>query len=381
MSVQALQQELEQCLRRSAAGDALLLARQLAALKAPAPWMQIAKACHDAGDAAGEEEALNRRLAEQRGDLGAISALAELKRHQGDRRAAESFYRLGMNTVAQMQSPPAPVAAWAERAQAYLAEGSAAYAEHMAGHLASAGILIADTSPQMQEAFRLLTGQVTLYLQQPSMFFYPGLAHRAWFEREEFAWVKDVESHTGAIRAELEQLVAGATPAFEPYVTGQPGRPKPNNPLLDDPRWGAAYLWKNGELQQDLAAHVPSALKALEAAPMPMVPERAPMALFSRLKPGTHIKPHHGMLNTRLICHLPLIVPEGCALRVGAETRAWQAGELLIFDDSIEHEAWNRGSADRTVLLFEIWRPEIPLEDRLVLTTLFGAISKFGENA
>ena len=36
---------------------------------------------------------------------------------------------------------------------------------------------------------------------------------------------------------------------------------------------------------------------------------------------------HHGMLNSRLIAHLPLIVPEGCAMRVGNETRAWRTGD------------------------------------------------------
>ena len=103
------------------------------------------------------------------------------------------------------------------------------------------------------------------------------------------------------------------------------------------------------------------------------------MALFSRLKPGTHIKPHNGLLNTRLICHLPIIVPPDCALRVGSETRAWREGEMLIFDDSIEHEAWNRSQDDRIVLLFEIWRPEISAAEREALTRIFEVIGTYGE--
>ena len=85
------------------------------------------------------------------------------------------------------------------------------------------------------------------------------------------------------------------------------------------------------------------------------------------------------MLNTRLICHLPLVAPDGCALRVGADTREWRFGEMLIFDDSVEHEAWNRGTQDRTVLLFEIWRPEIGAEERAALTRLYEAIGEYGE--
>lgn len=123
----------------------------------------------------------------------------------------------------------------------------------------------------------------------------------------------------------------------------------------------------------------PSALAALELAPQPAIPASAPLALFSRLTPGTHIQPHHGMLNTRLICHLPLIVPEGCALRVGPETRQWHEGELMIFDDSFEHEAWNRGTSDRTILLFEIWRPGINADEREQLTRIFSAIDTYTE--
>lgn len=100
------------------------------------------------------------------------------------------------------------------------------------------------------------------------------------------------------------------------------------------------------------------------------------MALWSLLKPGTHIQPHHGMLNTRLICHIPLVVNPDCALRVGPETRSWEVGKALVFDDSFEHEAWNRGQATRVILLFEIWRPEIRDDERAALTRLFETIDE-----
>ena len=77
------------------------------------------------------------------------------------------------------------------------------------------------------------------------------------------------------------------------------------------------------------------------------------------------------MFNTRLICHLPLIVPPGCRFRVGDEVRAWEVGKLLIFDDTIEHEAWNDGVEDRIVLIFDVWRPELTEKEKEELTALF----------
>ncbi len=78
---------------------------------------------------------------------------------------------------------------------------------------------------------------------------------------------------------------------------------------------------------------------------------------FSRLAPGTVIAPHVGYSSDVLRLHLGLQTPECCGLRVGGETRRWVAGECLIFDDTVEHEAWNRGHADRIVLLADFVKP------------------------
>jgi aspartyl/asparaginyl beta-hydroxylase (cupin superfamily) len=110
------------------------------------------------------------------------------------------------------------------------------------------------------------------------------------------------------------------TDGFGPYVEGSVDRLLPNNPLLDDPAWSAVYLWRNGEVVAKNAARFPATMAALARLPIPRIASRSPMALFSQLTPGAHIQPHHGLLNTRLICHLPTVAPSGCRLRVGADT-------------------------------------------------------------
>ena len=79
----------------------------------------------------------------------------------------------------------------------------------------------------------------------------------------------------------------------------------------------------------------------MNALPLVFSGQRCPNILFSRLRPGAKIPPHNGMINTRLIGHLPLIIPEDCGFRVGNSTRTWNVGEAFLFDDTIEHEAWN----------------------------------------
>jgi aspartyl/asparaginyl beta-hydroxylase (cupin superfamily) len=89
--------------------------------------------------------------------------------------------------------------------------------------------------------------------------------------------------------------------------------------------------------------------------------ERVPglvTAGFSWMEPGTHIKAHVGYSKAVLRCHLGLVIPNECALRVGHEIQSWYEGKTLVFDDTTEHEAWNRSSSIRVVLLLDFTRPE-----------------------
>lgn len=342
-------------------------------------WLDQFRDAQRRGDTAAEGAALTTAIRLDRGNIAAILAMAELQRRLHDDRAAATFYRLALGTAANAGNVPMSLHAGLERAEQFLIASERAFADHLLGQLRDAGVDARSASPRVAEALRMLAGEQQVYLQQPSMFYFPGLAQRPFFDRAAFDWVPALEAATDAIRGELLALIENASDRFGPYVTASPDRPPPNNPLLDKPDWGAAWLWKDGVVAEGMDALCPAALAALALAPQPVIPGRAPLALFSRLTPGTHIQPHYGMLNTRLICHLPLVVPENCALRVGPETRSWREGELMIFDDSFEHEAWNRGASDRTIMLFEIWRPDIDADEREQLTRIFSAIDSYAE--
>jgi aspartyl/asparaginyl beta-hydroxylase (cupin superfamily) len=99
--------------------------------------------------------------------------------------------------------------------------------------------------------------------------------------------------------------------------------------------------------------------------------------MFSLLKPGTRIPPHTGVTNVRLVTHLPLIVPEGCGFRVGNDTRQWVPGHAWVFDDTIEHEAWNDSDKLRVVLIFDIWHPHLTPPERALITALTEGVNAF----
>ena len=81
------------------------------------------------------------------------------------------------------------------------------------------------------------------------------------------------------------------------------------------------------------------------------------LAGFSRMAAGTHIASHSGWAENEYRLHLGLVVPDGCRLRVADETRTWGEGQCLIFDDTVEHEAWNDSTEVRANLMVDFLRP------------------------
>lgn len=136
-----------------------------------------------------------------------------------------------------------------------------------------------------------------------------------------------------------------------------------------------------GEPQPAALARCPATRDALEAIPRAELPGRCPNAFFSILQPRTRIPPHGGVSNTRLTVHLPLIVPNGCGFRVGGETREWRIGEAFVFDDTIEHEAWNDSDHPRAVLIFDVWNPYLTALERRMLQTLYVATDAAGHSS
>jgi aspartyl/asparaginyl beta-hydroxylase (cupin superfamily) len=235
----------------------------------------------------------------------------------------------------------------------------------------------ATAETRLTHSLEMLKGSREIYPQQPKVFYYPYLAQRQFFEREEFDWVPEIEAAAPAIREELLGLL-GKGAEFRPYVEDEPNRPRREfHHLNNDPSWSALYLWRDSEIVSAVAERCPRTMDALSKVPLTHIGKRTPSALFSRLQPGAHIPAHNGMLNCRLICHLPLIVPKGCWLRVGNETREWEEGKTLIFDDSIEHEARNPSGELRIILLFDVWRPELTQTEREAISTIFDAIDNF----
>ena len=214
-------------------------------------------------------------------------------------------------------------------------------------------------------------------LQRPSFIYLPGVTPRAFFDRREIPGLPGLEAATREIRAELE-AVLGSTADLEPYVQIPAGQdPLQWRELNGSKQWSSLHILRSGAWVTENRKRCPRTAEALGSLSLPHIPEHAPEGLFSILLPDTHIPPHHGLGNYKLVAHLPLIVPGSCAIRVGDETRSWREGECLVFDDSFEHEAWNRSDSVRAVLILDVWNPLVTEAEREALTAMVGAIGAF----
>jgi len=233
---------------------------------------------------------------------------------------------------------------------------------------------------RVDDCLAVFLGRKRIYHSQPTMTHFPRLPAISFFDRGQFPWIAAVEAATDDIRRELLALLETRLEDFVPYVSHTPGVPLNQWKDLNNSRgWTALFLRKDGKPRPEYIERCPRTVAALAGAPLADVPGHAPTVFFSRLEPKTRIPPHTGATNTRLIVHIPLVVPAGCGFRVGSETREWQPGTALIFDDTIEHEAWNDSDQPRVVLIFDIWNPLLTQAERDLMAAATAGIEQFLE--
>ncbi len=339
-----------------------------------ATLLALANACQGLGDPAGRLGAVDRLLAVDPRNLRALLIKADLLAAAGDSRSAVSFYIAALRSAPPADQVPADLAAELRRAQEISDRYAAEYQSYLLERLRAQGFDARTSSQRFAQSLDIVLGRRKIYLQEPRYYYFPGLPQIQFYDRSLFPWMDDVERATADIRTELDAILSEPG-TFAPYVQGHANRPRKDQAgMLNNPAWSAFYLWKNSEPVAENVARCPKTLEALKNAPLARVPNRSPSILFSLMQAHAHIPPHNGLINTRLICHLPVLVPGPADFRVGNDVRQWTEGKAWAFDDTIEHEAWNRADATRVVLLFDVWRPELSEEERSLVVALFSAI-------
>ena len=298
---------------------------------------------------------------------------------QGNSAAAAMTYR----TVLQMLPQGAPVPPWIlpelKRARDVVEANNRALEAHIEKGLEELRKRYPDEPLQrFDQCVDTLLQKRRIYRQQPTFMFFPELPTIEFYSRHHFPWLEQLEAAADDIRTELLDVLSDGREALEPYVADQPGLPMDKwRELNHSRRWGVYLLSQEGKVFAEHIARCPKTVAAVNACPRFDVPGNGPTALFSILDARTHIPSHTGQVNTRLFVHLPLIVPPGCSFRVGGQKREWEAAKAWVFDDTIDHEAWNDGNEPRAVLIFDVWSPFLSEAERELIRALTARMSEF----
>ncbi|KKC25509.1 aspartyl/asparaginyl beta-hydroxylase domain-containing protein [Sphingomonas sp. SRS2] len=354
-----LQRSADAAAARGAIGEALALLDKAAAI-APGNFdlhLKRSAMLRATGDRQGALAAIESALAASPLDFMALLMRASLKDNLGLADAGEAYAQALAQRPASIANPQ--IAAAIKRGE----EVRDRWLEDKETRLRAA-MAEAERVADSEEAARIARfrdnalRRTRVWHAEPTHFHYPGLIEREYHDRSLFPWLGELEAATDVIQAEFEAVAAAERAELVPYIQYPAGAPLAQWKALNHSRdWTAIHLWQYGERIDANARHCPRTMELLTAFPQPQIGRCSPNAMFSLLAPGTRIPPHNGVANTRLVCHLPLIVPPGCWFRVGAETREWKRGEAWVFDDTIEHEAMNPSDELRVILIIDIWHP------------------------
>ena len=341
-------------------------------------WVRLAIARARAGDRAAELDALNEALALEPRLLVALLLKGANLEDQGERIGAGQTFKAALTVAPPFERLPPDLRPLIRRAQAAVARFQAAYESIVRERLIETYRDVAGSQThRFDQAVEVILGKKAIYRQNPNSFYFPGLPETQFYDRDQFPWLGEIERNTDAIRAEFE-AVWRTDHGFAPYINHPPGAPVDQWAELNhSPRWTAFHLIKNSQEEPENAPRCPETLALVRAAPGPVLANRSPNAMFSLLKPHTRIPPHTGETNVRLVVHIPLIVPDQTGFRVGNDQRPWRIGEALIFNDTIEHEAWNDSDQLRVVLIFDIWHPDLTPAEQALVGRLMAATDEF----
>ncbi len=347
--------------------------------KNPRAWTNLAVVRQQIGDHDGFDVALSNALRADSHDVLALLMRGKASEQCGRMADAARSYGAAATVAGPTAQLPLELRGAVEHAAAF----REAHDRQLAAHVDAAlegplAALRGEGLTRFQLSLDILLGRKRRFDSQPMRYFVPQLTPTEFFERSRFPWLDSVEAGTAAIKQELTAVLSEDAQGMAPYIAYADDQPVEQWAELNhSPRWSAYHLWKDGHPVSEHVARCRATMRLLEGCPRPFQAGRTPVAMFSVLRPHTRIPPHVGASNARLVCHLPLVVPPDCGFRVGNSTRQWTEGRAWVFDDTIEHEAWNNSSQERAILIWDVWHPDLTQSERHLITAMTEALNSF----
>lgn len=335
-------------------------------------WITLAGIRGRAGDTDGEFAAIQQALTIDPYYVPGLLLKGNWYEGRDNAVLAASTYKYALRVTPAEPYWPEQLRAELGHAKRYVENHARGLSHHLTEKLAHLRAeLDGGDAERWDEAVSIRAGLTEPYLSRSNQLYVPRLPAIPFFDRQQFPFLDELEKNTPVIRDEVANALTERRDGFAPYIAYRPGEPVNQwEHLNHSSDWNAFHLFKGGEPVEENLASCPETRALLESLPLCDLSGLCPNVFFSALAPKTRIPPHDGESNARVIAHLPLIVPDNCGIRVGFEKREWEVGKVLVFDDTLEHEAWNLSGELRVVMIFDLWNPLLSAADRELASAL-----------
>ena len=166
----------------------------------PQQWMNLALACRQLKDEAGEESAIQRALSLDPTELVALLLRADLLERQGKTHQAAMAYGAAATVAPPIDRLHPDLKPAVSHAFAYRQQYDRDFAAFMDRYLEPYEQDTGERVKRFRDSLDILVGRKRRFDSQSVVYHYPGLAPIEFFERSEFPWLEEIEATAEAIR-------------------------------------------------------------------------------------------------------------------------------------------------------------------------------------
>lgn len=164
---------------------------------------------------------------------------------------------------------------------------------------------------------------------------------------DQFAWVQTLKDYYPDVKREWER--------WPKWLSAPYGSFRKGKQLETEGKWYVVPLMNKDKPIWFMRWFFPKTTELIKAIPV------FENMCFSVFYPGAETVKHTGWTDSIVRVHLAIDTHENCTLHCVDESVTLKNGEVLVFEDGLEHWAYNHSNKIRTVLLFDVLKESIRL--------------------
>lgn len=200
----------------------------------------------------------------------------------------------------------------------------------------------------------------------PTLFYFPGITSSSVWDSNQFKSARLLEQSYSFIKEEYVKA-KHLNSLKNDYTMID------NEKSLHKGTWNWYSYIQKGKINESFKQQFPLTAQVLGSMDDLLCDVPFSYSFFSHLDSPSEIAHHYGPCNIRLRLHLGIDIPPGkdCKINIEEKSFNWEEGKCILFDDTYIHNVVNSSGSSRTILLVDLWHPEITKNERKAIVEMF----------